>query len=510
MSLLLGIDLGTSSLKSLIIDENGVEIALSARDYQFATPFNGYAEHDPGEWWDAAVETIHEALSRSNNSPEDIAALSFSGQMHGLVALDENFEVIRPSILHCDARSAEQVSYVREKFGQAKVAELMMNPVYSGFLLISLLWLRDHEPENYKKVAHVCLPKDYIKYRLTGVLSCDYSDASATLAFDVKNVTWSEKILSEFDIPMSFFPPCFDTCDVVGNVTAAAAAETGLKEGTKVVAGGGDQVMQGIGNGVIRPGDAIVNIGTSGQVSFQSNEPIMNPALSTNTFCGYAKGHWIVMGAIMNAGLCRKWCRSLLESKTPYGEIDEAVKKVAPGSGGVIFLPYLNGERTPHLNPDLSGAFIGVNLKTGSAEISRAVMEGVCFALRECIDLCSDMGLKPGKFLTASGGGSRSPAWLQIQADIFNYPIRVTGSDEQACLGAAMAAGVGARIFKDLEEAAARVVRYKDLEVEPDEERHNIYEEYYALYKELFRSQEKALNSLTLLGRRVEKKYNMI
>ncbi|MCR4909053.1 MAG: xylulokinase [Lachnospiraceae bacterium] len=508
MSLLLGIDLGTSSLKSLIIDEHGREIALCAMDYQFATPFNGYAEHDPKEWWDAAVKTVREALSKSGSKAEDIAALSFSGQMHGLVALDKDYNVIRPSILHCDARSAEQVACVREKFGPEKVSELMMNPVYSGFLLISLLWVRDNEPENYKKIAHVCLPKDYLKYRLTGVLSCDYSDASATLAFDVKNVKWSEKILTELDIPAEIFPPCFDTCDVVGAVTAEAAAETGLKEGTKVVAGGGDQVMQGIGNGVIRPGDAIVNIGTSGQVSFQSDAPIVNPALSTNTFCGYAKGHWIVMGAIMNAGLCRKWCRSLMDSKTPYGEIDEAVKRVAPGSGGVIFFPYLNGERTPHLNPDLSGAFIGVNLKTGSAELSRAVMEGVCFALRECIDLCGSMGLKPGSFLTASGGGSRSLVWLQIQADIFNYPMRVTMSDEQACLGAAMAAGVGAGIFANLEEAAREVVRYKDLEVEPDAEKHSIYEEYYALYRELFRSQEKALNSLTLLGRRVEKIYN--
>lgn len=501
MAYLMGIDLGTSSLKTLIMDEDGQIKAVCASDYQFASPHNGYAEHDPKEWWDACCLTIRQALEKSGADPEEIAGLSFSGQMHGAVLLDEKKEVIRPAILHCDARSAVQVEYIKQTLGMERVRQLMMNPVYSGFMLPSLLWVRDNEPENYEKVRYVCLPKDYIKFKLTGEITSDYSDASATLAFDIQNGTWSEEILKILSVPSDIFPKCFRTDEAVGTVCEAAARETGLSVKTVVVAGGGDQVMQGIGNGITQLGGASVNIGTSGQVSFQSDRPVLNPKLSTNTFCGYKRDRWFTMGAIMNAGLSLKWCNRLLGQKD-YNKINEAVDKVKPGSGGVIFLPYLNGERTPHVNPDISGEFVGLNINTGPAELTRSVMEGVSFALMQCIEICGELGLKAKDYMVASGGGSRSGPWLQLQADIYDIPLRVIETEEQASLGAAIAAGVGAGIYKDIEEGCRRTVRYKDILVVPSADAHKVYEEYYQLFKEIYQVGSGVLNKVTLLGRR--------
>jgi len=501
MAYLMGIDLGTSSLKTLIMDEDGHVKAVSAQDYQFSSPYNGYAEHDPKEWWQACCVTVRQALSESGVEPGEIAGLSFSGQMHGAVLLDKDKQIIRPAILHCDARSSRQVEYIKETLGLEKIRDLMMNPVYAGFLLPSLLWVRDNEPENYEKVRYAFLPKDYIKFRMTGEISSDFSDASATLAFDIRNGRWSREILELLDVSADIFPECFDTDEVVGTVCQEAARETGLAPGTPVIAGGGDQVMQGIGNGITHLGGASVNIGTSGQVSFQSDKPVLNKALSTNTFFGYKRGRWITMGAIMNAGLSLKWCNRLLGQKD-YKSINEAVSRVKPGSGGVIFLPYLNGERTPHLNPDISGEFVGLNINTGPAELTRSVMEGVAFALMQCIEICGELGLKAKDYMVASGGGSRSAPWLQLQADIYNIPLKVIETEEQASLGAAIAAGVGAGVYRDIEEGCKRTVRYKDMLVVPSQEAHGIYEEYYGLFKEIYRVGSEVLNKVTLLGRR--------
>lgn len=501
MAYLLGIDLGTSSLKSMLIDEKGTSFVTSQKEYDISSPHQGWSEQDPELWWDACSSTIRSLLDKTGADPDEIKALSFSGQMHGLVMLDENYKVIRPAILHNDARSGEEVRKIKEELGERRVREWMMNPVYSGFLLVSLLWVRDREPENFARVRHVMLPKDYLKFRLSGEVTSDYSDASATLAFDVKSVRWNEDTIRHFGLPEEIFPPCFGTAEAVGHVCAAAAKETGLSEKTLVVSGGGDQVMQGIGNGVVSPGGSSANVGTAGQVSFQSDRPIENPALSTNTFLGYRKDRWITMGAIMNAGVCLKWCNRLL-NQSGYKEINEAVSRVKPGSGGVIFLPYLNGERTPHLNPDISGAFVGVNLSTGRAEITRSVMEGVTYALNQCIEICGDLGLHTKDYIVASGGGARSDPWRHIMADVFDLPVRVGATEEQACLGAAIAAGVGAGIFGDIEEGCRALVRYQDFTVLPDQERHRIYEEYYQLYKDIYKAGGGELNRLTLLGRR--------
>ena len=498
MAYLMGIDIGTSSLKTLVTDESGHVMAQASEAYQFDSPHGGYAQQDPAVWWKACVRTIRKCLLEVK--ADEVKALSFSGQMHGAVLLDPDAQVIRPAILHNDARSSEQVRMLKEVFGTDGVRRLMMNAVYTGFLLPSLLWVRENERELYERVDKVCLPKDYLKLRLTGDLSSDISDASATLAYDVRNNCWSREILDALKVPVSFFPKLYQTADAVGHVSRKAAEETGLSQDTIVVAGGGDQVMQGIGNGVVTPGVASSNIGTAGQLSYRSSTPILNPDLTTNTFSSYRTDQWLIMGAIMNAGVTLKWFNSLF-GEAKFDTIEKMVSSVRPGSRGVVFLPYLNGERTPHLNPDLSGVLFGVNLNTGRAELTRAVMEGVVYALNECRLLCESMGLKADEII-ASGGGARSRTWLQIQADVFNTPMKVADNSEQAGLGAAIAAGAGAGIYQSVEEGCERSVRYKDLVVEPDPENHRIYEEYYQIYKDTFQSSRDQLEKITVLGRR--------
>lgn len=499
MNYLLGVDLGTSSLKTVLMAEDGRIAAIAAQGYEFSSPYNGYAEQDPQEWWDACCITIKAVLEKSGVSPKEIRGVSFSGQMHGLVALDENFQTVRPAILHCDARSDRQVRRFRQMVDEDKIQSIIMNPPYTGFLLISLMWMKEEEPENYNRTAHVMLPKDYLKYRLTGRLGTDYSDASATLAFDIQRCRWSEEILNILDIPVSLFPECLETTSVIGNVSAGAARDTGLTEETIVVSGGGDQVMQGIGNGAVKAGDACVNIGTSGQFSVQSDSPIQNPALNTNTFCGYKKDRWYTMGAIMNAGLALKWFNSLF-GKTDYDELNARIAQCKAGSGGVIFLPYLTGERTPHVNPNLSGMFAGLNTNTGKTEMARAVMEGVAFALNQCMEICRELGLGADRVI-ASGGAAKSPAWLQIQSDIYNVPLIVADTEEQAGMGAAIAAGVGVGLYRDIEEGCRRAVKYKNWAIEPNPANHRVYQEYYEMYKELYLASSTVIEKITLMGR---------
>ena len=499
MAYMMGVDLGTSSLKVIIIDTDGNIKAESSKAYKFNSPVNGYAEQDTGIWWSACCECIRHALSKLDAAPAAVKGVSFSGQMHGIVPLDKEKRVLRPAILHCDARSGGQVTKISSLFKEKNLRDSRFNPVYTGFLLTSLQWIRDNEPEIYKKIRYVFLPKDYLKMMLCGEICSDYSDASATLAFDIENVHWSAEIIDALDIPPEFFPECYASGFAAGKVTREAARVTGLAEGTIVVNGGGDQVMQAIGNGAIKAGDATVNIGSSGQVCFQSGKPVWNPALSTNTFCAYEKGKWITMGAIMSAGLSLKWFNNLFPGDS-YSKLDEEAGKIPPGSGGVIFLPYLNGERTPHVNPDLSGMFLGLNINTTRIHLARAVMEGVVYALNQAIEVCGELGLRTGE-LIASGGGARSSLWLQMQADVFNIPLKTTVTEEQAGIGAAVVAGVGTGLFGSLAEACGKLIKYKEKIYTPNSANHRIYEEYYRLFKDTYLDGRETLERITKLGR---------
>lgn len=495
MSHFIGIDLGTSSLKTLLVKEIGKILASAARDYQFDSPHPGYAEQDPEVWWQACIATVREVMQKSAVDSRDIKSVSFSGQMHGLVTLDKDLNPVRPAILHCDTRSGAQVNSLKELFSQNEIRSLMMNPIYTGFLLPSLMWMHETEPFNFAKVKSVCLPKDYIKMKMTGEVSSDYSDAAATLAFDIPGLCWSETILKRVDLPATLFPKIVETTAVVGRVSGIAASQLGLSEHTLVIAGGSDQAMQSLGNGMVNPFDTTVNIGSAGQVCFQLDRPVINPDMNTNMFCGYSKNRWILYGATMSAGLCLKWWNSVI-GKRPYSELIKEADRVPIGSGGLIFLPYLNGERTPHLNPALRSLFVGINQNTTQAHMTRAVMEGITFSLYECMEICRNLGFESST-LVASGGGARSPQWLQILADVFNLPVRVTVNEEQASLGAAIIAAAGAGIYGSLEEGCTRVIRYRDQVFQPNRANHSVCLELFSLFKEAYRSNRALLESLT-------------
>ncbi len=500
MSYLLGIDLGTSGLKTILTNSDGQIIGSAYCAYQFDAPRSGYAEQDPEVWWDACKTTVAAVLKESRIPANEIKGLSFSGQMHGLVAFDADGNVVRPAILHCDTRSGAEVRAIRESFSEAEICNLFMNPIFTGFLAVSLLWIKNHEPDNYRKIRKVCLPKDYLRYKLTGVIVSDFSDASATLAFDIRGRRWSEAILTRLELPPEIFPDCFETIAPVATVSSSAAAETGLSVNTVVVAGGGDQVMQSIGNGLISDGDGSVNIGSSGQVSFQIGKPFLNPALNTNMFCAYDHDRWIMFGATMSAGLSMKWWTRVIQ-ENDYAALNQAVAAVKPGSGGLLFFPYLNGERTPHVNPNISGMLLGLNNETTRGAIARAVMEGVAFSLKDCLDLCSRAGFLPSR-LIASGGGARSPQWLQILTDILGLPLQVSVSEEQAGLGAAIAAATGTGVFRNIRDACAAFVRYQDITYHPKAENQPLYAELHGLYKRGFERIAPTLEELTLIGRR--------
>ncbi len=498
MKLLMGIDLGTSGLKSIVLDDSGSIQAVARSSYNYDTPHYGYAEQDPELWWQHCRTAITRAFA--NCRSEDIAGISFSGQMHGLVMLDADCKPVRKAILHCDARSARQVAQIEQSIGEDIRKTVLMNAPFTGYLLPSLLWIREHEPANYEKIRFVCLPKDYIKYKLTGILSTDYSDASGTLAFDMQNHCWAEEVLNTLGISTDIFPSCHESSHPVGIVSKAAAGITGLPAGTLVIAGGGDQVMQNIGNGMLNAGDATINIGSSGQISFQTDTPVMNPDQSTNTFCGHRRNRWILLGATMSAGLSLKWWYNIL-THVNYQEMDRDITGIPTGSGGVLYLPYLNGERTPHMDTTLSGMLLGVNSGTSQAHITRAVMEGVTYSLLQAMEKCNELGYSTD-LIISSGGGSRSLPWLQMQADILNLPVKVTASEEQAGIGAAITAGVGAGIFSDYREGCQAAVHYSNRPVLPDVRNHAAYSMYYECYKKAYSANRDLLRELYTLRQR--------
>ena len=500
MNYLLGVDLGISSLKTVLLSEKGQILITSAVNYQYDSPCPGYAEQDPQVWLDACVRTVSSVLRQADISSSSVRAVSFSGQMNGLVMLDKDHRVIRPAILNCDARSVSQAERLNAFLPAETRRKLFRSPIRSGSVLTSLLWMRENEPDDFARIAHICSPKDYIRFRLTGVLSCEYSDAGASLLFDTETGRWSDEIIALTELPRGIFPDCTGSAAVVGHISPEASALTGLSESTLAAAGGGDLVMVSIGSGTVNNGDVLVYIGSGARVIFQSDHPVIDPDLNTSLFPAYSSGRWILCGETMNAGLCLKWWRNVT-GNSAYDRIHEAVSGSRPGSGGILFYPYLTGERFPYRHPDISGCFLGLNASTGYGDMSRAVIEGVIYNLRQCAEICERLGFSPETFM-ASGGASRSDDWMQIMADIFNRPFcRVMGED-QPCLGAALTAGVGAGFWGSVPEAVSAVVRRQDRVFVPDPENAAVYEEYYQLFRDTFPLFKEKLRMLTNLGRK--------
>lgn len=484
-SLLIGIDLGTSGLKTAIITPEGKTRALARVDYNIQSPRIGWAEQDPEIWIAGAVKTIHTALEQADVQTEEVAAIGLSGQMHGTVCTGEDGKPLRPAILWADQRSLEQVAWLNEQLGTDLLGRWAGNPVSTGFMLPTWLWIREHEPEVARKTAHLYLPKDYMRYRFTGASGTEPSDACSTLLFDTAREVWSEALLARLEIDPNILPPVFESSAVSGGLLPGIAEQTGMKPGTPVVYGGGDQACQAIGNGVIQPGTISCTIGTGGQLLAPVLAPAYDPELRLHLFCHALPARWYLMAAVLAAGLSLKWLRdNILEGQT-FQQLANEAETSPPGAEGLFFLPYLVGERTPHMDPRARAGFIGLTLRHRRTHMIRSVMEGVVFALKQGLNLMMDLEVQVDRVI-ASGGGSTHPLWLQLQADIFNQPIFRSRTAEAAAVGAALLAGVGAGIFPDVQSAVQDAVRHEDQPVLPNPENAAFYSEAYIAFCQLY------------------------
>ena len=495
----LGVDLGTSSVRALMINSDGIPISVRSAQYEVLIPRQGWAEQDPEEWTRKTTQVLSSVVSSSGVSPKDIVAVSFSGQMHGLVPLKEDGSPAANAILWLDQRSSDAIREIHEMLGPDWVAEHTQNRIAAGFLLATLYWMKTRVPETYKTIRWVMLPKDYIKYRLCGAILTDYSDAAGSLAFDNRRLGWSDELIAALGLRREVFPECLPSTAVIGTVSEEAARLTGLSTRTLVVNGGADQCMQAIGNGIVSPGVFASNIGTAGQISTTAAQPVFDPQLRTNTFAHVVPGHWNIMGACLNSGLSLKWFSREILKETDYQKLDAGVSKVPPGCGGLIFLPYLTGERTPHMDPRARGAFFGLTLNHCSMEMVRAVMEGVVFALKDCLSVVLGLGV-PLKRIVAAGGGARSDVWLQMQADVFERTVHRSASTEQACFGAALTAAIGAGAFSGFEEACRTAVRPSVKTFHPNEKNARAYRDMYDVFRALYPANKALFSRLSELG----------
>lgn len=488
MDLFLGVDLGTSSVRTIAIDTSGEIRALSQVEYDISIPHPSWAEQSPELWYSCAARTIREALAAAGEGCA-VRGLGFSGQMHGLVALDKQGKPVRDAILWCDQRASGEISEIYGAVGKERIAAITHSPVASGFMAGSLLWLRKRERESWDRIACAMLPKDYLRFRLTGRIASDVTDAAGTGLFDCNAFSWSQEIISALNIPLPFFPQLGYPSEIAGNITREASLETGLKEGTPVVFGGADQVMQAIGNGVISPSIASVNIGTGGQIFMPLSSPLYDKKLRAHTFSFFAPSTWYYMGAALSSGLSLKWGRSFFgDEKMSFPEIDSMCESAAPGADGLVFLPYLTGERTPCMDPYAKAVFFGLTLSHTKAHAYRSIMEGVAFSLRDALEiLTKDLGQECNA-LVASGGGASSALWVQILSDVFGRDVYRSKMKEQAAFGAALSAAVGTGFFKDYSEGTAAFVRWHEKPAAPNAANAEIYASCYDVYRKLYAS----------------------
>jgi xylulokinase len=454
MSCLLGIDLGTSSVKVVAFGVEGALKGVGLAEYPILTPRLGYAEQNPEDWWRATVTAVHEALCEAGN-PE-ILGIGFSGQMHGLVLLDQDKRLLRPAIIWADQRSAALLPEIESRVGRSLLAQRCGTAPTAGFAIASLYWLQKFEPQTLERAATLMLPKDYLRFKLTGEAGTDESDAASSGLFDVGRRVWADEVIGRLALPRSIFPKVHASAEVVGVLGTSAAAELGLRQGVPVSAGCADQPAQAVGNGLLDPPVGSVTIGTGGQVFVPLTRPLIDSALRLQTFCHAPPGRWYLLGAMLSAGMALRWLRSVLgREQAPYAELVQLAAEVPAGSEGLVFLPYLVGERSPIMDPEAKGGFIGLALRHGPGHLVRAVMEGVAFSLRQIIDAMAGCGADPMR-LVASGNGLANPLWRQILADVLARPL-FQGSDEHASeragVGAAMIAGIGAGAFKGYEDA---------------------------------------------------------
>ena len=476
------------------MDESGGVVAEASSEYPLASPRPGWTEQDPTDWWEGAKEALGRVAAEVGEG--EVVGLGLTGQMHGSVFLDSSDAVIRPALLWNDQRTGPQCDWITQTVGEERLISIVGNPALTGFQAPKIVWLRDEEPENFREVARVLLPKDYVRLRLTGEYATDASDAAGTLLLDVRARDWSREILDALEIPAGWMPEVYEGPEDTGALREAVAAELGLPPGIPVAAGGGDNAAAAVGTGIVGAGLVSSSVGTSGVLFAHAREFNPDPSGRLHAFCHAVPGAYHLMGVTLSAGGSLSWWRETVGGD--YDELVEAAAGVPPGSEGLVFLPYLSGERTPHLDPDARGAFFGLTARHGAAHMTRAVMEGVIFSLRDSLEIMRGLGV-PVEDVRATGGGARSALWRNLQADVYGTLVRRTVADEGPAYGAALLAGVASGTYADVDEASS-VVELREEVTEPDPELSKAYKEYYEVYSSLYPATRSAMSRLTELA----------
>jgi xylulokinase len=472
-----------------VVDENGKLISGAASEHApFRVDHPGWAEQDPEDWWRAAKEAITgalaAALATTGEPKQPIAALGLTGQMHGAVMLDENGVVLRPSLIWCDTRTQPECDWLHEKIGYEKLIELTCNPALPNFTLTKLLWVKTHQPEIFAKIRHVMCPKDYVRYRLTGEFAIDVQEASGTLLLDVTHRRWSAEVAEAAGISMSWLPKVYESPEVCARISAEAAGLTGLAAGTPVVAGAGDQGAGAVGMGILQPGSVSATIGTSGVVFAATANPTKDPKGRLHTFCHAVPGLWHVMGVTQSAGLSFNWLRNTFFAGQSYDGLTAAAAKVPAGSEGLEWAPYLQGERTPHLDPEVRAAFTGISTIHTAAHFTRAVLEGVAYSLQDTFTLFAELGI-PVSGIRLGGGGARGPLWRKIQAGVYGHAVEILTAEEGGAFGCALMAGVGAGHWANLDEACSQAIEVAE-RIEPEAADLTAYKAGYGRWRKLY------------------------
>jgi len=481
----LGIDVGTGGTRAVLVDGAGKLVAGASSEHAaFKSAHPGWAEQDPEDWWRAAQEAIHDVLAAAPEPREQIAAIGLTGQMHGAVMLDENGAVLRPSLIWCDTRTQPECDWLTEKIGYERLIELTCNPALPNFTLTKLLWVKQHEPEIFAKIRHILCPKDYVRYRLTGEFAIDVQEASGTLLLDVTHRRWSKEVAEAAGIDESWLPKLYESPEVCARISQDAAAKTGLTAGTPVVAGAGDQGAGAVGMGILQPGSVSATIGTSGVVFAATANPTKDPKGRLHTFCHAVPGLWHVMGVTQSAGLSFRWLKETFFSGMDYDALTYEAAKIPAGSDGLEWAPYLLGERTPHLDPEVRAAFARISSGHTAAHFVRAVLEGVAYSLQDTFTLFAELGI-PVSGIRLGGGGARGPLWRKIQAGVYGHAVEVLSAEEGGAFGSALLAGVGAGHWATLDEACAQAIEVAE-RIEPEETEVAAYKAGYAQWRKLY------------------------
>jgi xylulokinase len=484
-SYFLGIDVSTTGSKALLVDESGSVVATATSPHTLQTPKPLWSEQDPREWWQASSSAVRSALQQAGLEGESVAAVGLTGQMHGLVLLDAQGQVLRPAILWNDQRTQSQCDEIHRRVGRARFIQITGNVALTGFTAPKILWVQQNEPELYAKAQHVLLPKDFIRYKLTGEYAMDKADGAGTVLFDLKQRTWSTEVLAALGIPESWMPPTFEGPQFTGRINAEAAAATGLKAGTPVAAGGGDQAAQAVGVGAVEPGVVALTVGTSGVVFATTPSALVEPEGRLHAFCHAVPGMWHFMGVMLSAAGSLQWYRDTLASGESFDSLLREAGPVPAGSEGLQFLPYLSGERTPYPDPLARAAWVGLTLRHGRGHLTRALLEGVSFGLKDIFNLIQNAGLGAISQVRASGGGTKGALWRQILASVLEAELVTVNTSEGAAFGAALLAGVGAGAWVNVPAACAAAVKITG-STPPDPAQVEAYRKAYPLYRDLY------------------------